>query len=83
MWAAPRLARLMSDVSCTSAVGHLCQFGARWRKATRIVGWRVSGLDGVAKRCCGRGGLCSKSGKYHVVLSGAAPGGRKWTSIAA
>ena len=80
---APRLACLRSDTSRTSAVGHLCQFGARWRKATCIAGLRASCHDGVKKTCDGRGGVCSTSGKYHFALTGAAPGGRKWTAVAA
>ena len=82
MWHA-RLARPVGDVSCASAVGHLCPFGARRRKATRVAGWHVSCFDCIKKGCGGRRGICSRSGRCHIALSGAAPGGRRWNAIAA
>jgi hypothetical protein len=62
---------------------HQCQFQAPWRKATKVVAWFSPSLQLLSRRCVGRRGICSASGRHHIVLSGAGPDGRKYTSIAA
>ena len=37
----------------------------------------------LGKRCYGNGGVCSRTGKPHIVLQGSAKGGARWTAVAA
>ena len=62
-----------------------CQEGARWRKRTRFLCLNIDILDSscLDRRCCQINGICSKSGRQHIVLEGNAPNGAKWTAIAA
>jgi len=47
-----------------------CQYGTQWRKRTRLLVWgRLRGIS--LKSCCSKGGLCSRTGKPHVQLTGA------------
>ena len=60
-----------------------CQHGARWRKRTRVLAWNAVESEALHRQCSGRGGLCSSSGKHHIVLRGQDPVSRRlWTSIA-
>eukprot|EP00974_Lingulodinium_polyedra_P116879 11160928-Lingulodinium_polyedra.AAC.1 len=62
-----------------------CQCGARWRKRTKFLCINIDSLDSecLNRRCQGAAGLCSRTGKHHLVLEGSAGGGLRWTSIAA
>ena len=83
MWSHPRFQRLLNMEGSTSVICHMCQFGAPWKKATRVQAWGVGELWELAKKCSGPQGLCSRTARPHIELSGRAPGGRHWTAIAA
>ena len=83
MWKAPFLFRLCSHVSSVSFVCDFCQYGARWRKRTRIQGWNVQSINHLNCICHGRKGICSRTHKYHIVLKGQDPPTRQlWTHLA-
>ena len=83
LWSSPRFQKLLNLKSSTHVVCHMCQFGAPWKKATRVQAWGVGELWELARKCSGPRGLCSRTARPHLELSGRAPGGRHWTSIAA
>ena len=83
MWSSPHFQKLLNLKSSTSVVCHMCQFGAPWRKATRVQAWGIGELWELAKKCSGPRGLCSRTLRPHLELSGRAPGGKHWTAIAA
>ena len=83
MWSSPHFQKLLNLKSSTSVVCHMCQFGAPWRKATRVQAWGIGELWELAKKCGGPRGLCSRTLRPHLELSGRAPGGKHWTAIAA
>ena len=83
MWSAPRMIQLCKKSEHQQAHFHMCQFGTRWQKATRISSWLAPSLLPLCRKCNGSGGFCSRTSKPHVVLSGRAPGGAHWTAIAA
>ena len=59
-----------------------CRFGTSWRKSTSFAIWNTNVLDAMAATCGGVGKLCGTTGKPHVILSGSAPGGTNFTSLA-
>ena len=83
LWTAPRFLSLTSHNDARRSDCHMCQYGTRWRKATRVQGWNVCSLEALSCKCRGKNGICSRSKLPHIELSGTAPGGRKWTSLAA
>ena len=83
LWYVPAMAKLLRHSSAVSHVFDFCALGARWRKRSRLVGWSVpSSPCGDLTLCCGRKGLCSFSGKVHIMLTGRAPVQQLWTAIA-
>lgn len=50
----------------------MCQFGAKWRKRTALVGWHCEGLHNLSLLCTGKQGNCSytKVNQPQIVLSG-------------
>eukprot|EP00959_Pyramimonas_sp_CCMP1952_P120763 2524864-Pyramimonas_sp.AAC.1 len=52
-------------------------------KPTRISAWLSPSLHSLQKICNCRHGLCSRTQKPHIVLTGKAPGGKNWTALAA
>ena len=83
IWSAPRLAKLTAGTDSCRSHCHMCQYGTRWRKATRLQGWHVSSMSPLSCKCQSKDGICSRTKRPHIELSGTAPGGRKWTSLAA
>ena len=79
LWQSPFLRRLVAHRCAQVLDVHLCQYGARWRKATKVVLWECVTCPDAARRCSGRRGVCSATGKPHVVLSGRDPSGGLWT----
>ena len=57
-----------------------CQYGARWRKRTKLVGWNMVSQHGGLDHLCSAGVVCSLSGLPHVVLRGK-QGIVNWTKI--
>ena len=84
MWWHPRLEQLHSDSLVTVVVADFCQFNRPWRKRTRFLCGNINPdyLCRLAKRCEGKGGLCSATGLRHFVLKGNSPQGVAWTRIA-
>ena len=79
----PRLQKLFQHVSHHSFVTDQCQYGTPWRKTTLVASW-FCGTDAPCKRCrCGNSGICTRSGKQHIHLSGRPFGSNKpWTAMA-
>jgi hypothetical protein len=82
MWLAPPLAKLLQHQTCQCITLDQCQFGSRWRKRTRLATWGCGALPRLARLCQGRGGICSRTHKPHIVLSGTSSSGVLWTSLA-
>ena len=83
LWSSPRFQKLLNLKSSTSVICHMCQFGTPWKKATRVQAWGVGDLWELEKKCSGHRGICSRTARPHLELSGRAPGGKHWTAIAA
>ena len=82
IWKAIPLMTLCKSSRHLSVTLDQCQFGARWRKRTRVSSWGCGDLSALDKRCSGHKGLCSRTNKYHIVLTGRSPAGPLWTSLA-
>ena len=77
------ISRLTNLPSCQLFVRDQCQYGTPWRKATKFLLWNCNYVRSLDSRCAGRHGFCSRTGKHHIVLSGASKKhGVLWTSIA-
>jgi len=59
----------------------VCQFGAPWRKAIRLL-TNDARLQQVAATCRMRDNLCCRTALSHHRLEGKSPSGRWWTAIA-
>ena len=83
LFIAPPIAKLLRLPCASFAKTHFCQHGARWRKATGLAAWHASIPDNLQLTCSGHNGICSRTNKPHIVLSGADPVSKiLWTSIA-
>ena len=83
-WVLPEVLRLLACPHVKLERIDVCQFGTRWRKATRFMLCNIP--DDARKllepfKCSGRG-VCSRTGRPHLELSGKAPNGKFWTLIA-
>ena len=79
----PEMQALLAAPSCEQYVCDQCQYGAPWRKATRFICWNCNYIFSLSERCTGRQGICSRSHKHHIVLSGTSKEhGLLWTTIA-
>eukprot|EP00959_Pyramimonas_sp_CCMP1952_P279630 5846536-Pyramimonas_sp.AAC.1 len=83
MWHAQELARLLRASSAQKVQLHMCQYGAPWRKATSVAAWVSLLLLSLGLRCSGRKGICSRTQKPHMIVSGHAPQGPHCASLAA
>lgn len=64
-------------------VCHFCQFGEAWRKATTFLCGGLSNTGALALKCSGRNGICSRTQRRHIALSGTHPERRiPWTKVA-
>ena len=83
LFAIPDMKKLAQHPACREFVVDYCQYGAKWRKRTRELSWFSADDSRLHKQCTGRAGICSATGKPHIVLSGSDPiSHRLWTSIA-
>ncbi len=82
LWIVPRLVKLRSRPSCQVVLLDQCRWGTRWRKRTRVAAWNCQGIDHLNLLCTGRNGICSRSKRHHIVLTGRAPCGVPWTRLA-
>ena len=76
LWQCPPIKASLTSQAAASATCDQCQFGAPWRKRTRIAGWHCN-VHEFDKRCTGRQSICSRTGKHHVILSGPDPSSSK------
>ena len=83
LWLAPPLARLCR-LSCSRPyICDFCQYGARWRKRTRIQGWFSQPDLKLSCTCTGKQGICSRTGVHHIILKGQDPKSKQlWTHLA-
>ena len=84
MWWTPELQALINDDRTELIQNDFCQFGTRWRKRTWFLAGNldVCDLQRLRKQCCGTGGVCSRTKRPHLVLTGSSPSGVPWTRIA-
>ncbi|CAK0867123.1 unnamed protein product, partial [Prorocentrum cordatum] len=74
IWQARRLQRLLQHPSCQLLTFDGCQYDAPWRKRTSVAAWNAVDLSRLQRRCAGRRGMCSRSNRPHVILTGHAGG---------
>jgi hypothetical protein len=60
----------LQKLGATFFEADFCQYGERWRKATRFLGFRCPMLGDAMKKCTGPRGICSRTGEPHTHLSG-------------
>ena len=78
---APPIARIAPKAS--RLVVDFCRFGTRWRKRTMLLVWNAGDVSEHSRLCQGRKGICSQSGKHHLILKGLDPSSHMpWTKIA-
>jgi hypothetical protein len=83
IWLAGPIKYLCSRPSHILNLTDFCQHGARWRKRTRISAWNTSPAPKLNMICKGHHGICSRSNKHHIVLTGSDPISKQlWTHIA-
>ena len=58
-----------------------CQWGTPWRKATGLMSVHLD-YQPASRVCCGKPGICSRTGTSHQVLKGQRADGVFWTLIA-
>ena len=63
------IASLVRHISADSHVCDFCQFGAPYRKRTRIVFWKTGRCATLDRRCTGAYSECSATGKPHVLTT--------------
>ena len=78
MWQHPRMLRLRRRSFVQEVVTDFCMWGKPWRKRTRFLVGHAdpADLDKLARRCHGRG-LCQRTGRPHVILTGSERGIRR------
>ena len=79
LWLCPPIRRLLASASVVTL--DACQYGAPWRKSTRLAAWNVD-VSSLERRCVASHGICSRSKKPHQPLVGVAPDGQFWTAKA-
>ena len=82
LWIVPRLVKLRSRPSCQVVSLDQCRWGTCWRKRTRVAAWNCQGIGHLNLLCTGRNGICSRSKRHRIVLTGRAPCGVPWTRLA-
>ena len=84
-WYLPFFKSLVRKPHVVAVVCDQCQYGARWRKSTKLVCSRIepSCFDRLSKRCHkDPEGQCGRTHKFHIQLRGTHPCGKPWTSLA-
>ena len=83
IWKVDPIARLCKGGFSRSNTTDFCQHGAKWRKRTRVQTWFCQPSDLLNKCCQGRHGLCSRTGRHHIILKGQDPVSKQlWTHLA-
>ncbi len=71
LWDSRYLRHLRHRTCCQELLLDLCQYGVRWRKATRVCAWHCLASPALTLRCHAHDGLCSRTSLPHIRLSGA------------
>ena len=85
IWLLPEVVKLMATPGFAIVDLDQCQFGTKWRKATRLLLYRIDpfNVERLRKRCHrDRCGNCSKTGKPHLQLRGTNEKGQSLTALA-
>ena len=83
LWICPFIKPLMHKSCCHHVNTDYCQFNKPWRKRTKIATWNTHELDSFERHCTGKQGLCSRTQRPHIVLTGTdRASGRLWTQVA-
>ena len=72
LWEAPQMKHLRRRRGVRMARADFCQYGMLWRKATGLLCAFVNTAL-IERRCTGCRGICSRTGRKHVQLSGTDP----------
>jgi hypothetical protein len=70
LFRAPPIQSVCRVPTARSHTVDFCQFSCPYRKRTRIVLWLLGSAEALDARCTGKQGLCSATGRHHVILSG-------------
>ena len=70
MWEAVQVRHVAALSNVKRTRYDFCQFGEAYHKATRILSWGYQAIGERARTCSGRGGLCSRTGAAHELLTG-------------
>ena len=81
LWLTSWFTRLAAVHPPSEVVLDYCSLGTPWRKRTKLRSWHLD-LSGIGSKCSSSHGLCSFTGRKHLVLEGRAPDGRFWTVVA-
>ena len=71
LWQTKELLHLLRLPGVCSKTADFCQHGEKYQKRTQFLSYGSPHVDAIAKTCEGKGGLCSRTGKEHELLSGA------------
>jgi len=83
IWLCPPIARLIDRPDFSFNLTEFCMWGMRWRKSTGFLSTNIDLSGLAAHRCLGaKRGLCLRTGKPHLTLSGQREDGKWWTKIA-
>ena len=70
MWDTEIMQRVAALANVRRTRYDFCQFGEAYHKATRLLSWGFGAIGERARTCGGRGGLCSRTGAKHELLTG-------------
>jgi len=74
LWLVPAIQSLVKRQLAVFIDLDMCQYDTQWRKPTRLLVWGPSRHSFELRRCQGRAGICSRTHKPHLKLSGLANG---------
>jgi hypothetical protein len=69
----PRIKKWIDSGIVQFVVGDFCQYGTQWKKPTAFLIWNCPPIS--LHRCKCIDGRCSKTGKKHLILTGASKSG--------
>ena len=72
LWKTPGIQKLLQSSHVKLVKTDQCQYGSAWRKPTALLCWCSPAVSFA--RCTGKHGLCSKTRRPHVQLTGVACG---------
>jgi hypothetical protein len=83
MWWLPEIKAMLQHKDVVTVDTHFCQWGTRWKKATKFMCFFLGDAAHVlGRRCHARGCICSRTGRPHVLLTGSSSSGAFWSQIA-